>query len=55
MLGLILVYKLIHAKNISHLLNHQVCFKLVDRGMKKRNGLSRQNPTESVHFTREVN
>lgn len=35
MLDLIIVYMLIHAKNISHLTNHQVYFKLVDRDMKK--------------------
>lgn len=47
MFDLIIVYTLIHAKNISHLINHQVYFKLVDRDMKKSNGYSRQNQTKN--------
>lgn len=47
MLDLIIVYMLIHAKNISHLINHQFYFKLVDRNMKKSNGKSKQNQTKN--------
>lgn len=51
MLDLIIAYKLIHAKNIFHLINHQVYFKLVDRDMKNSSGYSRQNQIENnVHF-----
>lgn len=35
MLDLIIIYKLIRAKNISHLINHPNYFKFVDEDMKK--------------------